>query len=55
MVDGIYAFVKSVIESMPNFSINDVMETDIDLLTAIMSKQEKPSEVVGLSDFIENI
>ena len=57
MVDTIHRFIRNVVNTMPNFTINDVLETDYDLLMTVMLEESKQQtdEVMELSDFIKSI
>lgn len=51
-----YSLVKNVVKAMPNFTINDVLDTDYDLLMGLLTESKtEEQEVVGLDEFIRNM
>ncbi len=52
----LYGLVNNIVKAMPNFTINDVLETDYNLLINLLTEQKsKEEEIIDLSEFIETI
>lgn len=55
-LEMLYGLVNNIVKAMPNFTINDVLETDYNLLINLLTEQKsKEEEVIDLSEFIETI
>lgn len=55
-LEMLYGLVNNIVKAMPNFTINDVLETDYNLLINLLTEQKsKEEEIIDLSEFIETI
>ena len=55
-LEMLYGLVNNIVKAMPNFNINDVLETDYNLLINLLTEQKsKEEEIIDLSEFIETI
>ena len=52
----LYGLMNNIVKAMPNFNINDVLETDYNLLMNLLTEQKsKEEEAMDLSEFVETI
>ena len=55
-LEMLYGLVNNIVKAMPNFNINDVLETDYNLLMNLLTEQKsKEEEAMDLSKFVETI
>lgn len=59
MLDQNYDFIQSVIKNMPGWTINDVLDSDRDILMKLLAtdskKKKAKEEVVPLHEFIKQV
>lgn len=59
MLDSIYSLIRTIVTNVPGFTINDVLQTDWDMLIEILCKGDKQKakkkEVMSLADFVGSL
>lgn len=51
----IVSYIRSIVTNLPGYTINDILDTDFDLLVEVTSKDDsKDKKEMSLFDFIKN-
>ena len=55
-LDNLYSLVRNIVKGIEGYTINDVLDTDYDMLMGVLfSQKSTKQDAVDLADFIKTI
>ena len=55
-LDNLYSLVRNIVKGIDGYTINDVLDTDYDMLMGVLfSQKSTKQDAVDLADFIKTI